>query len=154
MGTIAAVTEGLRRTFDFRGRTSQGDYWRLVAVLIPIGLILQTVLPEGLLLSALLICIVLPLFSAGVRRMHDVGQSGWASLWGMIPVVGPLITLNWTASKGTPAVNRYGPPPGSGGEGHDPVPPVEVHRRTYLDADGRVTGHAWVDDLGNVVSEE
>jgi uncharacterized membrane protein YhaH (DUF805 family) len=153
MRTLAVVTKGVRRTFDFHGRTSQGDYWRLVAVLIPLGLILQGVLPKGPVLTALLICVVLPLFSAGVRRMHDVGQSGWATLWGMVPIVGPLMTLNWTASRGTPAVNRFGPPPGSeAGSTHEL--PVQVHRRTYLDADGRVTGHAYVDDLGNIVSEE
>ena len=153
MRTLAALAGVVRRTFDFRGRTSQGDYWRLMAVLIPTGLVVQAVLQKGPLQTVLLIGLVLPLVSAGVRRLHDVGQSGWASLWGMIPIVGPLITLNWTASQGTPAVNRYGPPPESAA-GSPEEYSVQAHRRTYLDAEGRVTGHALVDDLGNVVAEE
>ena len=48
--------------------------------------------------------ILLPSLAAGVRRMHDVGKSGWFLL---IPIYSLILTL----SKGHEGTNEYGPDP-------------------------------------------
>ena len=34
------------------------------------------------------LAILIPFLALFVRRMHDIGKSGWNILWGLIPVIG------------------------------------------------------------------
>jgi uncharacterized membrane protein YhaH (DUF805 family) len=51
--------------------------------------------------------------AAGVQRSHDMNLSGWAALLTLIPPV----ALGWMLAPGTPAANRFGPPPPPHGAG-------------------------------------
>ena len=53
----------------------------------------------------------LPLLAVAVRRLHDVGRSGWFVLLGLIPVVGELVLLYFLVQPSQPESNAYGPPP-------------------------------------------
>jgi len=55
-----------------------------------------------------------------VRRLHDIGKSGWFVFICLIPLVGPiwLLVLLFTDSK--PGVNQYGPNPKGIGN-HDEI---------------------------------
>ena len=53
----------------------------------------------------------LPTWTVEVRRLHDIGKSGWWILLGLIPVIGFIILLVWMISKGTSGNNAYGPSP-------------------------------------------
>jgi uncharacterized membrane protein YhaH (DUF805 family) len=44
-----------------------------------------------------------------VRRLHDIGKSGWWVFIGLVPFVGPIILLVFTVLEGTPELNRYQP---------------------------------------------
>lgn len=50
-------------------------------------------------------------FSAVVKRLHDLGQTGWLSLLGLIPVVNLAGGALLLFLPGQPQINRYGPPP-------------------------------------------
>ncbi len=55
--------------------------------------------------------LTLPLgFSLVVRRIHDIGWSGWMSLLMFIPLVGTIFALIVLFKKGTDGPNTYGPP--------------------------------------------
>ena len=99
---------------NFNGRARRQEYWQFIVFNIFInwilGLFLGAVLGANaigslLLLSAIFpIAIFIPSLSVAVRRMHDVGKSGWFML---IPIYN--IILAFTA--GTAGPNQYGPDP-------------------------------------------
>jgi uncharacterized membrane protein YhaH (DUF805 family) len=53
---------------------------------------------------------LIPSVAVAVRRMHDIGKSGWMLLLGIIPLVG-LIVIYWLAKDGDPQTNAFGPNP-------------------------------------------
>ena len=64
--------------------------------------------PLALLLLALLPAII----CAGIRRMHDIGKSGWWMLISFIPLIGMLVLLYWFIfDGGQPHANQYGAVP-------------------------------------------
>jgi len=57
--------------------------------------------------------VLVPGLAVAVRRLHDIGKSGWMLLIGLIPIVGGIILLIWAASDSQPGDNQYGPNPKS-----------------------------------------
>ena len=53
---------------------------------------------------------VIPGLSICVRRLHDIGKSGWYYLIGLIPLVGGIIMIVWFCQDSAPA-NQWGPNP-------------------------------------------
>ena len=53
----------------------------------------------------------LPLLAVGIRRLHDIGKSGWYCLWGLLPIVGWIILIVYAARPGMSGPNQYGPDP-------------------------------------------
>lgn len=53
----------------------------------------------------------LPLLAVSVRRLHDLGKSGWMMLIMFIPFVGGILLLVWFVTDGEAANNAYGPVP-------------------------------------------
>jgi uncharacterized membrane protein YhaH (DUF805 family) len=53
----------------------------------------------------------LPTLAVTVRRLHDIGKSGWWYLFGLIPIVGWITLLVWFCRKGTSGSNLYGADP-------------------------------------------
>lgn len=79
----------VRRTFtlysDFAGRSSRTDYWTFVlfcnvVLLISASSLLLSFLPLVIVMTS----ISIPGLSMGVRRLHDVGRSGW---WMIMPIL-------------------------------------------------------------------
>lgn len=58
-----------------------------------------------------LIVLWLPLMAVLVRRLHDVGQSGWYGFIFLIPVLGLILLLWELAQSGIVGENQYGPDP-------------------------------------------
>ena len=53
---------------------------------------------------------IIPVVNITIRRLHDVNQSGWLALLMLVPIIGPLVLLNWTVKVGDPEENRFGKP--------------------------------------------
>ena len=54
---------------------------------------------------------LLPSLAVSVRRMHDIGKSGWMLLVGCIPLVGPIWMLVLLITDSDAQNNEYGPNP-------------------------------------------
>lgn len=106
---------------EFNGRSRRQEYWMFVLIH---SLILAALYIGGLALSVFLIGIpllflaaiyamaaIIPSLAVNVRRLHDVGKSGWWTLLGFIPIVGGIILLVWHATEGSLGDNQYGPNP-------------------------------------------
>lgn len=84
---------------------SRAEYWwfTLFYVLAIIALGVVGALTRSGIVSVLMLI--------GVRRMHDLGHTGWLVLVSWIPFVGSLAFLVLTALPGQQEENRFGPPP-------------------------------------------
>lgn len=57
------------------------------------------------------VILFLPGAAVAVRRLHDIGKSGWWYFYGLIPIAGWLAMLIWCCRHGTRGANRFGPDP-------------------------------------------
>jgi len=64
------------------------------------GIVMLALFPLGLL--------TIP---TSVQRLHDLNQSGWVYLVGLVPLVGWLLGIYMLFFEGTPGPNQYGPDP-------------------------------------------
>jgi uncharacterized membrane protein YhaH (DUF805 family) len=65
----------------------------------------------GFLFGLYLIIMFIPVLALRVRRMHDVGQSGWIILLSLIPIVGGLVLFIFELTPSEIGQNNYGPNP-------------------------------------------
>ena len=121
--------EVLKKYAEFEGRARRSEYWYFVlvntiisVVLAIIGAATNTTILRGLYSLAVL----LPSIAVGVRRMHDIGKSGWY-------ILVPIYNLILASTEGDSGDNEYGPDPKSEpkqGEENSVTPPV---KSTYKD---------------------
>ncbi len=115
MPFMDAVKKGMTN-ISMNGRASRSEYWwlYLAGIIFQIGCFILAGLIHQIFLLPILILI--PVFiTVSVRRLHDVGQSGWMLLIGIIPIVnfiGGLVLLYWFAfCEGDAQENSFGPVP-------------------------------------------
>ena len=84
-------------------------FMSVIGVIFELGVIILTLLPviSGLYTLAILV----PSLAVSVRRLHDIGKSGWFILISFIPIVGTIILLVWVCQEGMPEANEYGENP-------------------------------------------
>jgi uncharacterized membrane protein YhaH (DUF805 family) len=129
--------DALLRYFEFWGRTSRAQYWTYqllmlaaiaAAVLADVGAIRTGFEQEhiGLIVAFVTIFHYVPTITTTVRRLHDIGKSGWWYLLCFVPL-GGFVVLFWMFRRGDTGDNGYGPPPSAdfdGGEDAGYVPPA------------------------------
>ena len=110
---------------NFSGRARRKEYWMFVLVqtIVMIGLmILDSVLGLDFELQGItigygylyLIGIIvhfIPSLAVLVRRLHDVGKSGWFYFIFLIPIIGVLWLLVLYCTEGQKEDNKWGPDP-------------------------------------------
>lgn len=81
---------------DFTGRATRTQFWMfnlfVFAIAFPIALI-AVLLNVQILVSLLSLSVALPSIAIAVRRVRDLGISGWFVLVSFVPVVGGLLVL-------------------------------------------------------------
>jgi len=55
--------------------------------------------------------VLIPALAVTVRRMHDIGKSGWTILMFIIPIVGWIWLIILCVQDSMPGPNQYGPNP-------------------------------------------
>ena len=63
------------------------------------------------LLTVVSLFLMIPSLAVSVRRLHDIGKSGWFLLITLIPVVGSIIFIIYAAQEGVRRPNKYGEDP-------------------------------------------
>lgn len=111
---------------NFSGRARRSEYWyfRLATavifmLLIFLFVILYVATQNGPLTLGLgigvfalySIATFIPSLSVTVRRMHDIGKSGWTFFVAFIPLAGPIWLLILLFTEGDSGENYYGPDP-------------------------------------------
>ena len=110
------------RFADFSGRSRRKDFWIpgiLHGVIVNIlGVIDSMIIGMPILASIISLILIIPSLAVWIRRLHDIGRSGWFLLIVLIPVVGVIILLIFMAKDSQPGQNKYGPNPKGVGEQH------------------------------------
>ena len=113
----------LKHYIDFNGRASRREFWFYVlfqAIVIILASIVGGALDyvlgrSGVLSSAFTMIVVLglivPNLAVSIRRLHDIGKSGWFILISLVPVIGGIILIIFSLLDSQPGSNAYGPNP-------------------------------------------
>jgi len=104
----------MKNYFNVEGRARRTEYWMYFLVylgIIIVASILDAVVGMGLIGGLVALAHLIPSITVGVRRMHDIGRSGWFLLVGLIPLIGWIILLYWAVKEGDPQDNAYGSNP-------------------------------------------
>ncbi len=91
----------------FSGRARRSEYWYFILFHFIVTIILSVI---GVTLGSMIpyylynVAVIIPGIALGVRRMHDVGKSGWYLLI-------PIYSLILCCTEGEPRANQYGENP-------------------------------------------
>ena len=104
-----------KKYYSYKGRAVRSEYWWfelfwwvIIFALVIVGEIIDS--NSGLLgalVGIFMLFTFLPRICLLIRRLHDAGFSGWFSLLGLIPYVGPFIILYVVLQK-SDGDNQYG----------------------------------------------
>lgn len=116
-----AVAKCYRKFAIFKGRAPKSEYWWFVLLTIMFAWPLALAeIGSGSWYSFLTFVYFIltlstsfPLAAVWVRRMHDVGKSGWHGFFFFIPIVGFFLVLRWLTKDGDPETNKFGDPDNS-----------------------------------------
>ena len=127
MGMMEAIELFFKNYTNFEGRSRRSEYWWVILANLIIGLIAGLIIGVigggfgnlnflGILLGGVLVlymlAILVPSIALGVRRFHDLDQTGWLvlvfAIVGLIPLIGFLAVIAqyiWFAMPGTTGPN-------------------------------------------------
>jgi len=104
----------IKNTFNYKGRARRKEYWYYIlvaSIIILIGFTLDGILDTPDTLSGLAgFILFFPSLAVTIRRLHDIGKSGWWYLISAIPLIGSLILLFWNCQETSPETNQWGAP--------------------------------------------
>ena len=111
----------LKQYADFNGRARRKEYWMFflfnliftaIASLIDIAAGTANIQSgSGLFQGIYSLVVLIPSLAVGVRRLHDVGKSGWMLLLAFIPLIGAIWLLVLFVTNGKEAANKWGENP-------------------------------------------
>ena len=115
MTAIDYFKQALSRYAEFEGRSRRSEYWyfALFNVLITYGVLGLEMAIIGTTIFYMIVSVAffIPSLAVAVRRLHDLGKSGWNLLWAIIPIVGWILFLVWMCTDSQPGSNRWGQNP-------------------------------------------
>jgi uncharacterized membrane protein YhaH (DUF805 family) len=119
--------EAIKKYAVFTGRSRRSEYWYFVLfnflAAIAIGIVSVIINDRDNTLSRLYtLAMFLPALGVTIRRLHDIGKSGWWIFMVLIPLVGAIILIVWEATDGQPGSNKYGPNPKEVANAQQPAP--------------------------------
>ncbi len=144
VGPVAAVVRGYQKWSVPAGRASRSEFWWwtlfanagwwVLGMLAGLSTLTQPAAPDGtrpigvlgvvllILAGVLLLSTVVPSIMITIRRLHDVGLSGWYYLLNLIPYLGYVVVLIICIQATSPSASTYGPPYPAGPSTQVPYP--------------------------------
>lgn len=117
MNMTTAVKTVFSKYATFSGRARRSEYWYFVLFNAIVGFVLGIIggfiFGDGTnyLTSIYSLAVVVPAIAVSVRRLHDIGKSGFWYFINFIPFVGTIIMIVFCATDSQPGDNQYGPNP-------------------------------------------
>ena len=111
----------LKQYADFSGRARRKEYWMFALfnfIFLIVAMILDNVLgltagelPYGVFYFLYAFAVLIPGLAVAVRRLHDVGKSGWMILIALIPIIGAIWLLVLMVTDSQQGTNKWGQNP-------------------------------------------
>ena len=115
------------RYAQFSGRAGRREFWlfQLVHIIISAVLLavdfmvffggsIDRILDEAFPLFPITtiygLLVLIPGLALSVRRLHDIGRTGWWLLIGFVPLIGFVVLLVFAIMQSDDGDNAYGPP--------------------------------------------
>jgi uncharacterized membrane protein YhaH (DUF805 family) len=104
----------------FAGRARRKEYWMFALmnflIAFAIGIIAAIVsggtgVGYSIISACYTLFVLIPSIAVGVRRLHDIGRSGWWLWISLVPVLGAIVLLIFAVQDSEPGQNAYGPNP-------------------------------------------
>jgi uncharacterized membrane protein YhaH (DUF805 family) len=112
-----AIASGFHNYVRFSGRASRSEYWYWALFMLICGIVTAIidalVFPDNSIspLNSLFnLAVFLPSLAVAVRRLHDIGRTGWWVLVSLT-VIGIILLIVFFSQKSDPGPNPYGVPP-------------------------------------------
>jgi len=115
------------RYAKFSGRATRSEFWYFVLFYVVIVIVMKLLdtyainpllgsTPEeaaqgGFLQVLFALALLVPSITVSVRRLHDIGKSGWWILLALIPLVGVLVLLYFYVIDSQSGSNMHGENP-------------------------------------------
>lgn len=111
----------LKQYADFSGRARRKEYWLFCLFNLIISIVLMFIDQAmgtfdaangiGALGAIYTLGVLIPGLAVCVRRLHDIGKSGWYIFLFLIPLIGPILILIWFCTEGNHGSNQWGENP-------------------------------------------
>ena len=156
MGPLSALDSVFSKYFTLRGRASRSEFWwyslfQVLVLVVAFVVDFSLFDPEVAISNPFAIVpltitwslfTLVPNFSVAIRRLHDIGKSGFWYFINWVPLIGPFIYLAFLCLPSNRGENIYGQPPfggsGGGGFGGGVATPRAGQRRSS--GNGKVSG--------------
>ncbi|EDP59550.1 DUF805 domain-containing protein [Vibrio sp. AND4] len=104
----------LKKYALFSGRARRKEYWMFFLFNLIFSLVLGAI--DGLLGTVFIgtiygLAVLIPGIAVSVRRLHDIGRTGWWVLISFIPLIGLIVLIIFAATEGDKGTNEYGSDP-------------------------------------------
>ena len=117
---FGCYTYALKNYAKFTGRARRREYWMFILFNFVIGFFLGIIdgllgtfnaeAQVGLLGTLYSLFVLIPSIALGVRRLHDIGRTGWWLLISFIPFIGAIVLLVFFVLDSREEGSKYGPP--------------------------------------------
>jgi uncharacterized membrane protein YhaH (DUF805 family) len=100
-------SKAMKQYADFSGRARRKEYWMFFLF----NVIFSFVAILAIITWLYYLAVLIPGLAVTVRRLHDVGKSGWWMLILLIPFVGAICLLVFLCTDSETGTNRWGKNP-------------------------------------------
>lgn len=117
MSFAEAISAVFSKYATFSGRSRRSEYWYFFLLNIIVSVVVNILVRVvGLSVFSLIgglwsLATVIPGLAVAIRRLHDIGKSGWWILIGLIPIVGVIWLVVLYAKESQGEDNKYGSMP-------------------------------------------
>jgi uncharacterized membrane protein YhaH (DUF805 family) len=101
-----AITTCFSKFATFSGRATRSEFWWFYLFTLLLSWFAHLALGAGI-ASVVSLVLFLPVLAATVRRLHDIGRTGW---WILIAftIIGIIVLIVFYATDSEKATNQYG----------------------------------------------
>jgi uncharacterized membrane protein YhaH (DUF805 family) len=106
---------------DFKGRARRQEYWMFVlfnllfiaaaGIIDRVTGLANEMTGIGPVYSLYVLAVFIPSIAVSIRRLHDIGKSGWWIALALLPIIGAIWLLVLMVKEGQRGENQYGADP-------------------------------------------
>ncbi len=111
----------LKKYAVFSDRARRKEYWMFILFNLIFGFVAMLLdnlfgityegIGYGFIYSLYSLAVLIPSLAVAVRRLHDIGKSGWWLFISLVPIIGGIWLIVLLATDSEPGANEYGPNP-------------------------------------------